>query len=488
MATKTGFSRKSVSFSVIRTHEPVGQEFEDAILSKSYVQVSPTLDNEVVDFCRGNHLMNLDEAPVNLRYGGCIYFSIRKREKTIDSNTQHEMEAKMLEKEYQETGKEPSGKRAKQIKEAARMALEPLAREKVTGIRVAASVGSNYIFVAGGPKVAEKVIGHLELATDRNDFVVVDPVSLLSMSNEKAEEDYESFKMCGHDSPTTVGQDFLTWMWMASETERALAGGISIGIGESVSFAEPGDGNGGSKLVKLSKGNPNESREAFAAFQEGKKLSEAKFTLSESDGNGYEFTTSASMGFKSFKICDENVKGRATEDVFFDRVIAMGVFIKTISTLFDAFLRFSDHNQSLIDKWLVNKWNWEKPKERHVYQPPKEETVEEEATEEATGEATEEESDNPNCFRGEVDVYLENKKLGTVKNVLIGGGTSDHSIAMYCYHNSPEIASTIDKYKTKTHVIAKWNPDRQKRYAIELSFKTEEDRQIALEIDANLLS
>lgn len=444
MALKTGFSKPSLSFSVIRMKGPIGTEFEEALLEHSYRETPVTVGNDVIDFCQGLHLLTPEEKPEDFRYGGGVYFAVRKREKKVDSAAIRELITKMATEELMKTGEEPSTKRMKELKAEAEQVLEEGVPTKTTGIRVLAASGGKYIFVEGNAKKAEQVLGNLEMASGREDFMHLTPENLLISLIGEDDHSYESFSVCGHDSFQTVGQDFLTWMWMASESERVLDhDNLEIAIGDTILLSNPGEENGGSKDVKLVKGNPGECKEAEAAFLEGKKIREMRIMLSKRSGYSFEFTIDSTLSIKKFKILNEDKKGRSSEDVFADRLIALQEFMDVIISLFEHFVRIAEYNQHLIDQWVSKKWGWENPN-HHVNEDGLVVQVEKKSPEQ----------DN-NIVTVDVYVYLEDEYLGVVRQVPYPADKKFErkAIAHLVNKRSAIISDLKKKYGTSTEVL-----------------------------------
>ena len=136
---------------------------------------------------------------------------------------------------------------------------------------------------------------------------------------------------------STLGMDFLTWLWFAWEKEGGvyhLPDGREFGImleGPVTFFRE---GLGAHEAV-LRKGTPLNSREAGTALYCGKKLKRAKVVIAQGD-EVFSATMDADFAFRSVKL----PKGEQTEAAgkFEERMLFLETFWTAWLSLFDRFL------------------------------------------------------------------------------------------------------------------------------------------------------
>ena len=136
---------------------------------------------------------------------------------------------------------------------------------------------------------------------------------------------------------STLGMDFLTWLWFAWEKEGGvyhLPDGREFGImleGPVTFFRE---GQGAHEAV-LRKGTPLNSREAGTALLCGKKLKRAKVVIAHSD-EVFSATLDADFAFRSLKL----PKGEQTEAAgkFEERMLFIETFWTAWLSLYDRFL------------------------------------------------------------------------------------------------------------------------------------------------------
>lgn len=136
---------------------------------------------------------------------------------------------------------------------------------------------------------------------------------------------------------STLGMDFLTWLWFAWEKEGGvyhLPDGREFGImleGPITFFRE---GQGAHEAL-LRKGTPLNSREAYTALFCGKKLKRAKFVVAIGD-EVYSATMDADFAIRSLKL----PRGEQTDPggKLEERMLFIETFCNAWLSLFDRFL------------------------------------------------------------------------------------------------------------------------------------------------------
>jgi hypothetical protein len=136
-----------------------------------------------------------------------------------------------------------------------------------------------------------------------------------------------------------IGQDFLTWLWYMSESEK---GAIALEDGRSVSVLIEGPltfqmlGEG-AHLAVLRKGMPMISAEAKSALSAGKKLKQAKCSLTV-DEAAWSFTLDADdFVFRGMKL-PESEERLDPLSRFQDRLLQLSRFMDVFFSLYDEFL------------------------------------------------------------------------------------------------------------------------------------------------------
>ncbi len=138
-------------------------------------------------------------------------------------------------------------------------------------------------------------------------------------------------------APDTAGQDFLTWLWYASETgslTAALPDSCGIIIEGPLTFVFEG---GGAHETTLRKGSPMVATEAKAALMAGKKLRRAVLTMAQGETVWTATLDADSFIFRGLKL----PKGEAMDPIgkFEERMMALRVLREAFLGLFDHFLK-----------------------------------------------------------------------------------------------------------------------------------------------------
>ncbi|MFA7171884.1 MAG: recombination-associated protein RdgC [Kiritimatiellia bacterium] len=157
---------------------------------------------------------------------------------------------------------------------------------------------------------------------------------------------------------TTLGMDFLTWLWFNWEKN----GGVHKNSdGEEFGYMLEGpltfyrEGEGAHEAV-LRKGTPLNSREATTSLICGKKLRKVKFTLAHSE-KIYTVAVDAEFAFRAMKL--PKIEQMESSGIFQERMRLIEIFLKDWFTLFDKFLDIRrdssawDATVNQIRQWIL---------------------------------------------------------------------------------------------------------------------------------------
>lgn len=144
-----------------------------------------------------------------------------------------------------------------------------------------------------------------------------------------------------------LGQEFLTWLWYKSEERGGSVnlpsdGDITV-VFEKHMLLEAGEGESMEKIVCT--GLQAELQEARTGLRMGKKLEQARITLSH-NMNEYGFTLAASlMEFRNVRLpkteATESEKGGNREEVegmILERIFLFEEMVRLVNELFSLFL------------------------------------------------------------------------------------------------------------------------------------------------------
>jgi hypothetical protein len=185
------------------------------------------------------------------------------------------------------------------------------------------------------PVTADTLIAKLRKINPRD-------LSLTSFSPEVADEEME-------DAP---GQDFLTWLWFASEARGGIFkskdhGNFAVALEGPLGFQRSG---AGAHEITLRKGLPTVSAEAKTALLSGKKLRRARLMLGCED-EAWAWTFDAdTFVFRSLKL-PEPKEMLDPSSRFQDRMIKLGMCREFVFDLFERFL----NDRCDAKKWSATK-------------------------------------------------------------------------------------------------------------------------------------
>jgi hypothetical protein len=142
---------------------------------------------------------------------------------------------------------------------------------------------------------------------------------------------------CGNDSGgTSIGQDFLTWLWFYSETRGGI---IKTGCGDFAAMIEGpltfvSEGQGAHEVV-IRRGTPEISTEAKIALISGKKLSRARLMLARGQDTWQVQIDADQFIFRGLKLPE----GEQLEPIsrFQERMTAISTFT---TAFFETYERF----------------------------------------------------------------------------------------------------------------------------------------------------
>jgi hypothetical protein len=156
-------------------------------------------------------------------------------------------------------------------------------------------------------------------------------------------------------APDTIGQDFLTWLWYASE-----AGALTALVPAESGFIIEGPltfefEGAGAHETTLRKGSPMVATEAKAALLAGKKLRRAVLTMAQGETMWTATVDADSFIFGGLKL----PKGDATDLIgrFEERMLALRQLREAYLELFDHFLTLRTHPERW-EKTLAEVYQW----------------------------------------------------------------------------------------------------------------------------------
>jgi len=155
--------------------------------------------------------------------------------------------------------------------------------------------------------------------------------------------------------PDTVGQDFLTWLWYASEAgalEDIVPAESGFIIEGPLTFEFEG---AGAFETTLRKGSPMVASEAKAALMAGKKLRRACLTMAQGETMWTSTVDADSFVFRGLKL----PKGEAVDPIgkFEERMLSLRHLREAFLSLFDHFLTLRTH-EARWEKTLADVYRW----------------------------------------------------------------------------------------------------------------------------------
>ena len=358
----------TISFRVVRTANPVGEELEKKLEALAYSSMDE--DHEVVDVTRGVSMWGNGEEVKDqeafLRFGTSLYFARRMRKKRVPQVKIKEFYAHLLHKEIEAEGLPVSQKRRKELREMAEETLLGQATVDLSGVRVSAPLQKNCFLVESKTVSKSVEVQDLLAACGETQTAIMTP-NVFYQHITKGEEDYFPYSIDGQLVATGVGVDFLTWLWMAAECNEILPDGLKVVICGDIELRRDKGSGQKSQKMKLSSGAPWETGEPEAAFRAGKKVQSARFMFQEGKGTTYTVTVDEDFYFKALDISDEDKK-LEPQSFMSDRHMHIVEFLRILTQIFKKFLDMQYANQELINSWIEARRNREELNKTETYE------------------------------------------------------------------------------------------------------------------------
>lgn len=337
------FDSGSVSFRLFYLQ----QTYDSGLIDEFAKHASPPIDSlnrdPISGWVSGRHLFDRELTDEKCIVGPYLHAQLLRAEKKVPASLlrAHVQMEEDIERRARETDFLPRAVKA-EIKQRVTASLLPKMPPTLTSIPVVVDFRNNLLLASA---MSDKQIDTLspafketagtlpilltpETAALRRKQVNANDVTPVSFSPDPALEP-------PHE--TTLGMDFLTWLWFIWEKEGGvyhLPDGREFGVmleGPLTFFRE---GQGAHEAL-LRKGSPLNSREAGTALLCGKKLKRAKVVIAVND-EIYAAMMDADFAFRSVKL----PKGEQDEPAgkFEERMLFIETFWSAWLSLYDRFL------------------------------------------------------------------------------------------------------------------------------------------------------
>jgi hypothetical protein len=338
------FESGSVSFRAFMVPQPLPAD----IVSRVAAQAAPGLDSlrdePVQGWVGGRHLLDRRITDDNAYYAGYLRLTLMQAVRKIPPALL-KAEQTMEELAYQQANGLAflNRKQRAEIRQEVVARLLPEMPPQLKGIHVVHDPEPRLVYATC---LSEKQLDAFQIAFARATGFALIPAAPADLALRRKQIDVEelapsSFSPDLEDREVglVIGQDFLTWLWYMSESEK---GAIALEDGRSVSVLIEGPltfqmlGEG-AHLAVLRKGMPMISAEAKSALSAGKKLKQAKCSLTV-DEAAWSFTLDADdFVFRGMKL-PESEERLDPLSRFQDRLLQLNRFMDVFFSLYDEFL------------------------------------------------------------------------------------------------------------------------------------------------------
>ena len=170
--------------------------------------------------------------------------------------------------------------------------------------------------------------------------------------------DFPNIQFAANQEPEdhSIGRDFLTWLWYASETGSGKED-IDVFINGAMKLSFIFEKQGATETV-ANKGIPQKSAEVKAALVSGKKLCKTKLAFTRNE-KVWGFTLNAdNLGFYSLGLPDGEEMEMHSR--FQERINDLHEFYGILKQLFNEFAKFALSDDYSINEILLHEWTAER--------------------------------------------------------------------------------------------------------------------------------
>jgi len=350
----------SVNFSVLRPNTTISTSFAEDLIGEAYKDGNPSIEAPVIDLSSGISLIppsNM-ETPVSKDDFLCEslpFFAIRKRELKIDSSLFRETVARAVEEKKKTMNVDDiNGKILKEIRAAAKDKLAANAAIKTSGTRAAYSPTGFFFVESSSVKKTFSFIEELSSLVPMNvlgQLNIVDFQYIAASMRFNASE-YVPMRFSEHETTTGIGEDFLTWLLVASAGGVTIPQDIQLSIPGAIEMTDCSTSSAGAKIISMKEGLPYAGNEIHTCLLSGKKVSSLEMAVQIGQA-AFEATVDTDFCIKKFKIAQGDEA--ENEETFTDRIVAMDNFVKGMVKLFGAFIETVKVDQASVET-LIKTW------------------------------------------------------------------------------------------------------------------------------------
>ncbi|MBU0676605.1 MAG: recombination-associated protein RdgC [Verrucomicrobia bacterium] len=339
------FESGSVS---LRTFVLPRQLPEDAIerfAARSAPSLEAASDTPSIGWVTGRHLLDTNITESTAHVGSYLRLTLRQTQRKVPSALMKaECQLEQLAA-LAAAGKQfLSSKEKAEIKRGVQDRLLPAMPPQISAVDTVFRPDETTVFTAALSVKQSDQLAALFLATMGYNMLPLTPETAASERKKVDVTDWRPVSFTP-ELPDQVmdcfaGRDFLTWLWFVSE---ARGGVIPLPDGKRLALLIEGplvfvhEGNGAHETI-LKKGDPVSSAEAKTALMSGKKLKQAKMTLSTGEEQIWSAMVNADeFTFRSLRLSDVD---RLLDPVsqFEERMRLLDEFVGAFFGMYDLFV------------------------------------------------------------------------------------------------------------------------------------------------------
>lgn len=338
------FESGSIACRVLIAQQPLPADAVDRFARQAAPPLNRMGPEQAHGWVGGRHLLDLPITEENAYFGGYLRLSLMKAERKVPTSL---LRAECLLEEFahmRAEGKPFVDRKTRSlIRKDVLARLLPQMPPTLKGISFVHDDRAGVVYVGA---TTDK-----QLDAFRVNFLSTTGLDLIPLVAETAAAQRRKIDVRGwakssfspevddEEMDHTPGQDFLTWLWFASEARGGIfnsgtSGDLAVAIEGPLLFVRAGDG---AHETALRRGLPTVSAEAKTALLGGKKLRRAKLLLARADETWSCSFDADTFVFRALKLPEPKETLDAASR-FQDRIQKLDLFRELFLELFDRFL------------------------------------------------------------------------------------------------------------------------------------------------------
>lgn len=360
------FEKGTTALAIFRLQDPMPENTLELFAAKAAKRIDDLQTDEDIGWTSGRTLVEREITEETAICGGHYHVNLRIAQRKIPTALL-QAACRMRELKYIQANDVdfvPSRVR-RELKEEFERSMIQNMPPQITGVPLVIDRNSNILYLGtGSTKLIDTFIAFFYDTFQMEPIQVSYDDMMIQNFNQTSDSlPRVTFSETKRDEDFIPGRDFLTWLWFYSEQNNVgrldleQYGTMSLYIEGPLTFALVDEAEGAGETV-VKKGAPQNSAEAKAALEGGKKLKKAKITLAQ-EGNLWNCSFDADkFVFSGLKLPD----GEETEihGMFEERVNFLNIFRIAMEEYYKTYVKTLQGDNWSTEQTEILKWTSER--------------------------------------------------------------------------------------------------------------------------------